>query len=207
MVEKNNLVKRSDSKVVPNKLSISGLPNSREMVRWLNKSDLNAVSEVFQFDNSYVVATVKSVNEEGEIDFDDVKEQITTLVIKEKKGMKISQSIIKGSSLNEIAKINGTSIVSSQNATFSNDNLVSIGYEPELLGSIFGSKIGDISPPIIGRNAVYVIQVNSEDEAVPGNNSQQKKQLKNQEISNANRATINVLKDAADVKDYRVDFF
>jgi peptidyl-prolyl cis-trans isomerase D len=207
LVEKNNLVKRSDSKVVPNKLSISGLPNSREMVRWLNKSDLNAVSEVFQFDNSYVVATVKSVNEEGEIDFDDVKEQITTLVIKEKKGMKISQSIIKGSSLNEIAKINGTSIVSSQNATFSNDNLVSIGYEPELLGSIFGSKIGDISPPIIGRNAVYVIQVNSEDEAVLGNNSQQKKQLKNQEISNANRATINVLKDAADVKDYRVDFF
>jgi peptidyl-prolyl cis-trans isomerase D len=207
LVEKNNLVKRSDSKVVPNKLSISGLPNSREMVRWLNKSDLNAVSEVFQFDNSYVVATVKSVNEEGEIDFDDVKEQITTLVIKEKKGMKISQSIIKGSSLNEIAKINGTSIVSSQNATFSNDNLVSIGYEPELLGSIFGSKIGDISPPIIGRNAVYVIQVNSEDEAVLGNNSQQKKQLKNQEISNANIATINVLKDAADVKDYRVDFF
>ena len=76
-----------------------------------------------------------------------------------------------------------------------------------MLGSIFGSKIGDISSPIIGRNAVYVIQVNSEDEAIIGNNSQQKKQLKNQEISNANRATINVLKDAADVKDYRVDFF
>ena len=207
LVEKNNLVKRSDSKVVPNKLAISGLPNSREMVRWLNKSDLNAVSEVFQFDNSYVVATVKSVNEEGEIDFDDVKEQITTLVIKEKKGVKISQSILKGSSLTEIAKTNGTTIVSNQNATFSNDNLVSIGYEPELLGSIFGSKIGDISSPIIGRNAVYVIQVNSEDEAIIGNNSQQKKQLKNQEISNANRATINVLKDAADVKDYRVDFF
>tara|TARA_B110000003_G_scaffold158717_1_gene158967 strand:+ start:416 stop:2518 length:2103 start_codon:yes stop_codon:yes gene_type:complete len=207
LVEKNNLVKRSDSKVVPNKLAISGLPNSREMVRWLNNSDLNAVSEVFQFDNSYVVATVKSVNEEGEIDFDDVKEQITTLVIKEKKGVKISQSILKGSSLTEIAKTNGTTIVSNQNATFSNDNLVSIGYEPELLGSIFGSKIGDISSPIIGRNAVYVIQVNSEDEAIIGNNSQQKKQLKNQEISNANRATINVLKDAADVKDYRVDFF
>jgi peptidyl-prolyl cis-trans isomerase D len=207
LVEKNNLVKRSDSKVVPNKLAISGLPNSREMVRWLNKSDLNAVSEVFQFDNSYVVATVKSVNEEGEIDFDDVKEQITTLVIKEKKGVKISQSILKVSSLTEIAKTNGTTIVSNQNATFSNDNLVSIGYEPELLGSIFGSKIGDISTPIIGRNAVYVIQVNSEDEAIIGNNSQQKKQLKNQEISNANRATINVLKDAADVKDYRVDFF
>ena len=207
LVEKNNLVKRSDSKVVPNKLAISGLPNSREMVRWLNKSDLNAVSEVFQFDNSYVVATVKSVNEEGEIDFDDVKEQITTLVIKEKKGVKISQSIPKVSSLTEIAKTNGTTIVSNQNATFSNDNLVSIGYEPELLGSIFGSKIGDISSPIIGRNAVYVIQVNSEDEAIIGDNSQQKKQLKNQEISNANRATINVLKDAADVKDYRVDFF
>ena len=207
LVEKNNLVKRSDSKVVPNKLSISGLPNSREMVRWINKSDLNAVSEVFQFDNSYVVATVKSVNEEGEIDFDDVKEQITTLVIKEKKGVKISKSILKGSSLAEIAKTNGTTIVSNQNATFSNDNLVSIGYEPELLGSIFGSTIGETSPPIIGRNAVYVIQVNSEDEAILGNNSQQKNQLENQEISNANRATINVLKDAADVKDYRVDFF
>lgn len=207
LVEQNNLVKRSDTRVEPNKLSISGLPNSREMVRWLNKSDLNAVSEVFQFDNSYVVAIVKSVHEEGEIDFDDVKEQITTLVIKKKKGEKIFQSVPKGSSLTEIAKTNETRIISNQNATFSNDNLVSIGYEPELLGNIFSAKIGEISLPIIGRNAVYVIKVNSEDEAVLGNNSQQKKQLKNQEISNANRATINVLKDAADVKDYRVDFF
>jgi len=207
LVEQNNLVKRSDTRVEPNKLSISGLPNSREMVRWLNKSDLNAVSEVFQFDNSYVVAIVKSVHEEGEIDFDDVKEQITTLVIKKKKGEKIFQSVPKGSSLTEIAKTNETRIISNQNATFSNDNLVSIGYEPELLGNIFSAKIGEISLPIIGRNAVYVIKVTSEDEAVLGNNSQQKKQLKNQEISNANRATINVLKDAADVKDYRVDFF
>ena len=207
LVEQNNLVKRSDTRVEPNKLSISGLPNSREMVRWLNKSDVNAVSEVFQFDNSYVVAIVKSVHEEGEIDFDDVKEQITTLVIKKKKGEKIFQSVPKGSSLTEIAKTNETRIISNQNATFSNDNLVSIGYEPELLGNIFSAKIGEISLPIIGRNAVYVIKVTSEDEAVLGNNSQQKKQLKNQEISNANRATINVLKDAADVKDYRVDFF
>ena len=207
LVEQNNLVKRSDTRVEPNKLSISGLPNSREMVRWLNKSDLNAMSEVFQFDNSYVVAIVKSVHEEGEIDFDDVKEQITTLVIKKKKGEKIFQSVPKGSSLTEIAKTNETRIISNQNATFSNDNLVSIGYEPELLGNIFSAKIGEISLPIIGRNAVYVIKVTSEDEAVLGNNSQQKKQLKNQEISNANRATINVLKDAADVKDYRVDFF
>ena len=35
------------------------LPNSREMVKWLSDAKENQISEVFQFENSFVVAYVK----------------------------------------------------------------------------------------------------------------------------------------------------
>ena len=47
LVVEQNLVKRSDSKVTADKQSIVGLPNSREMVRWMNTAEQGKVSEVF----------------------------------------------------------------------------------------------------------------------------------------------------------------
>ena len=35
-----NLIKRSDKKVAANKPTISGLPNSREMVRWMYDAEV-----------------------------------------------------------------------------------------------------------------------------------------------------------------------
>ena len=67
LVLAQNLVKRSDNKVTADKESIIGLPNSREMVRWMNKSKEGAISEVFQFDNSYVVAYLSKEYISGDI--------------------------------------------------------------------------------------------------------------------------------------------
>ena len=65
VVSSENLVKRSDDQVKPNKQNIVGLPNSRPIVRWMNDSERGDVSEVFEFDNSYVVAKLTNENSEG----------------------------------------------------------------------------------------------------------------------------------------------
>ena len=85
LVAQQNLVKRSDSKVTADKQSIVGLPNSREMVRWMNTTDEGTVSEVFQFENSYVVAYLTKEHIKGNIPLEDIKEQISALVVKDKK--------------------------------------------------------------------------------------------------------------------------
>ena len=208
LIAENNLVKRSDSKVTSDKQAIVGLPNSREMVRWMNTNEAGSVSEVFQFENSYVVAYLTKEYEEGTTELEDIKEQISALVIKEKKANKITESITETNDLASIASSNSTTVVSAQKATMSNLSVQGIGYEPELVGSIFGTDVNSISTPITGKNAVYVVEVTAiDDEKLEGNFSQQKTNIVNQASSAANGQSYNALKEDADVIDNRSDFY
>jgi len=208
LIAENNLVKRSDTKVTSDKQAIVGLPNSREMVRWMNTNEAGSVSEVFQFENSYVVAYLTKEYEEGTTELEDIKEQISALVIKEKKANKITESITATNDLASIASSNSTTVVSAQKATMANLSVQGIGYEPELVGSIFGTKLNSISAPITGNNAVYVVEVTAiDDEKLEGNFSQQKTNIVNQASSAANGQSYNALKEDADVIDNRSDFY
>jgi peptidyl-prolyl cis-trans isomerase D len=207
LIANNNLVKRSDKKVTVNKQTIAGLPNSREMVRWMNTAEVSSVSEVFQFDNLYVVAYVTKEYAKGASALEDIKEQIIALVIKEKKASKISKGITN-SDLVSIASANATTVVSDQEATFANLSIQGIGYEPELVGGIFANKVGAISSPITGKNAVYIVEVTAIEEAMSNVDLfSQKSKIQKQSRSYANSASYNALKEAADVQDNRVDFY
>ncbi len=208
LIAENNLVKRSDSKVTSDKQAVVGLPNSREMVRWMNTNEAGSVSEVFQFENSYVVAYLTKEYEEGTTELEDIKEQISALVIKEKKANKITESITATNDLASIASSNSTTVVSAQKATMANLSVQGIGYEPELVGSIFGTKLNTISSPITGNNAVYVVEVTAiDDEKLEGNFSQQKTNIVKQASSAANGQSYNALKESANVQDNRSDFY
>ena len=207
LVVEQNLVKRSDSKVKADKQSIIGLPNSRELVRWMNTAEQGMVSEVFQFENSYVVAYLKKTYAEGVTPLEDIKEQISALVLKEKKGAHISEAI-KATDLASIAANHGQTVVSAQRANLANLSLQGIGYDPELVGSIFGTAVGAISSPIAGGNAVYVVEVTAKDDAkTTGDFTDQKQQVQKGAAAYANGAAYKVLNTEADVKDNRSDFY
>ena len=206
LVVGQNLVKRSDSKVKAEKQSIIGLPNSREMVRWMNTAEQGTVSEVFQFENSYVVAYLIKEHLEGNVPLADIKEQISALVVKEKKAAHITANIT-GTDLTAIATNNEQTVVSAQRANLANLSLQGIGYEPELVGSIFGTAVGTVSNPIVGANAVYVVEVTAKDKAkTSGDFSQQKQAVQKGAAAYANGAAYKVLNTEADVTDNRSDF-
>ena len=206
LVAEQNLVKRNDSKVKADKQSVVGLPNSREMVRWMNTTGEGTVSEVFQFENSYVVAYLTKEHVEGNVPLEDIKEQVSALVMKEKKGAHISATIT-GADLQAIATNNGQTVVSAQRANLANLSLQGIGYDPELVGSIFGMTVGSISNPIASGNAVYVVEVTAKDEAkTSGDFTQQKQEVQKGAAAYANGAAYKVLNTEADVKDNRSDF-
>ena len=207
LVAQQNLVKRSDSKVTADKQSIVGLPNSREMVRWMNTTDEETVSEVFQFENSYVVAYLTKEHIKGNVPLEDIKEQISALVVKDKKADYITAAIT-GDDLAAIATNNGQTVVNAQRANLANLSLQGIGYEPELVGSIFGTAVGSVSSPIAGANAVYVIEVTAKDDAkTTGDFTKQKQEVQKGAAAYANGAAYKVLNTEADVKDNRSDFY
>ena len=206
LVAEQNLVKRSDSKVATDNQGIVGLPNSREMVRWMNTADEGTVSEVFQFENSYVVAYLTKEHIKGNVPLEDIKEQISALVLKDKKADYITNAI-KGTDLASIASNNGQTVVNAQRASLANLSLQGIGYEPELVGSIFGTSVGSISNPISGANAVYVVEVTAKDEAKnTGDFTKQKQEVQKGSATYANGAAYKVLNKEANVKDNRSDF-
>ena len=207
LVAQQNLVKRSDSKVTADKQSIVGLPNSREMVRWMNTTDEETVSEVFQFENSYVVAYLTKEHIKGNVPLEDIKEQISALVVKDKKADYITAAIT-GDDLVAIASNNGQTVVNAQRANLANLSLQGIGYEPELVGSIFGTAVGSVSSPIAGANAVYVVEVTAKDDAkTTGDFTKQKQEVQKGAAAYANGAAYKVLNTEADVKDNRSDFY
>ena len=207
LVNKQNLLKRSDQKVSINKQSISGIPNSRELVRWLNKSDAGNISEVFQFDNMYVVAYLTKKHQEGYIPLSEVKEEVASIVINENK-LNYINSITKDTDLDRIAKSNNQVVVQGAVANMNDMTIQKVGYEPKLVGAVFGLESSVLSPPVKGKNAIFYFNVVSKDEKVSTNNTLQiKRDIKKSDFANAQGAVYNVLKDNANVKDYRSEFY
>ena len=67
----------------------------------------------------------------------------------------------KGNSLQAIASANKTEVKSATGLVMKNPTIIGEGREPKVVGAAFGLKQGQISKPIDGENAVYVIQLTS----------------------------------------------
>ena len=99
-------------------------------------------------------------------------------------------------------------MVNAQRANLANLSLQGIGYDPELVGSIFAINTGDISNPIEGKNAVYVIEATTKDDAkTSGDFTQQKQEIQKGAAAYADGAAYKVLSTEANVKDNRSDFY
>jgi len=164
IVLNDNLVKRSDIGVVPDKQNIVGLADSRSIVRWMNKAEEGDVSEVFEFDNSYVVVKLIKENEDGYKELSDVENNIKQEIRIDKKYDKLIERIGEYTSLEELARRLNINIISNQKAQLSLLSVENFGYAPELVGAIFSTEIGGFSSPIKSKNSVSVVNVISRDE-------------------------------------------
>jgi len=163
LVAEKNLPILNDSEVTSDKQNIKNLPNSREMVKWMNTADEGTLSEVFLFGNSYVVAYLTKEHNKGSIPFEDKKDEIYELLVNEKQAAHITASIT-GTDLATIAANSGQTVVNAATVSFANSKPPFVE-EPELVGSIFGTTVGSVSIPIVGTDAIYVIEVTSKDES------------------------------------------
>jgi peptidyl-prolyl cis-trans isomerase D len=163
IVIKENLVKRSDVKVVTSKENIIGLPNSRSIVKWMNKASLGNISEVFEFDNSYVVAKITKENNSEYIPLSEVENKVKQSLRSEKKYEKLVERLGAYSSLEEISETMNINIVRDKKAQMSLLSVDDLGYAPELIGAIYATEISTVSNPIKLNNFLSVVSVISQD--------------------------------------------
>jgi peptidyl-prolyl cis-trans isomerase D len=153
--------------LLPNDRQVNDLSNSREMVQWAYNQDrkMKEVSKVFDFDGNYVVASLTGIKDKGIPTFDQLKDVLKPLAIREKKGEMFSKQFTDAmagvASIDQLgAKMN---LPADTNAaiTFSSYAIPNHGYEPKVIGRALGSPINKLSKPIVGINGVFVMQVSS----------------------------------------------
>jgi len=199
--------------VLPTSASIPGLENPREMVRWAYKaSEGDVAKQIFETNNKFVIAKLVAVQEKGTMSLEQVKKQIKPLVLNRIKSKmlldKMSNALVGVSSIDQLAKKLGQSVVPVENMVFANPILPGVSQESKLVGTIFGSQPNKLSKAIDGDRGVYVFVVNGFSNPGPLNNAfRQKQQIIQGLLQRASNETYKVLSDQAKIKDNRVRFF
>ena len=205
-IVKEGYTKRLASNLRENDRNIAGLESPREMVRWAFKAEKDEVSQPFDFQDKFVVAVVSEVREKGIAPMDQIKEQLTTLVRKDKKAETFItefQNAAAAGSIDAIAqKLN---LVSQQapGINFNSFSLPGVGIEPNVIGTAVYTAKDKISKPVKGNNGVFVLTVTNTTKAENMDAKTAKAQLENEIKPRADYQAFDALKKIADIKDYR----
>jgi peptidyl-prolyl cis-trans isomerase D len=189
--------------------SLPGLVDARDLVRWIYKSEKNAVSDqVFTVGDQYVVAQVTEIKPKGILALEAIKERIKPEVLNQVKAKALTEKFNAAangaSSIEQIAQKAGTQVVPVQNIVFANPVIPGSSAEYKVVGTVFGLTPNKISKPVAGQLGVYVLVVNNFITPAPLTNAvREKEQIAQTLLQRADAQLFEALKDKGNVKDNR----
>ena len=90
------------------------------MVKWVNNAKENELSQVFEFENSYVVANLTNIYEEGYQSIDDLENQLKSKIRQDKKANMIIERLSQFTSLKDMSLDFNIDMVSSTSSKIFN---------------------------------------------------------------------------------------
>jgi peptidyl-prolyl cis-trans isomerase D len=191
--------------------NLNNLQNARQVIIWaFSEASPGEVSEVYELDNSYVVASLVSKKEEGEAKLEDVREQVEQQVRNDKKAAMIAEKLAGKTTLEEMkAVFTDAAINEIPDLKLNSSVIAGIGFAPKAIGSIFGlQSSGQITKPVQEDIGVVVGRLNNLTPAAEiGDYTSYQAQLT---MAGAQRMTYTImmaLQDLADVKDFRYKYY
>ena len=212
-VTAKGLNKRTMERIRPSDGQLPGIENAREVIRWAfsKKTEQGNVSTVFDCTGKYVVATLKMIREKGIAPLEQIKNDIKTLVMREKKAEVLMAKLDKvaaSKDFGQMAKTLGSKIDTIQNITFASPNLPFYGREPAVVGTAFGLKKDQISKPVKGEVAAFLIKIDEVSPAAPAvNYDNEKSVLVNNFRSRVYREVYQTIMDKTKIVDNRTTFY
>ena len=191
---------------------VSGIGQSQQIMRFLETAYEGQVSEPLELNEQFVVIKVSEITEAGTEPFEEVKDQIETVVTNNKRKQQVvdnvEELIGQNNELQSIAQAAGKEVMTVESLAKSAATIQGAGREPKVVGAIFGLNEGEQSSPIEGTSAAFVVRLDELYEADLDNLTadvrqriqRQLRQEKNQAFMNT---WIEQLKDEADIEDNR----
>ena len=214
-VKKDNLDKKI-ARVSENDNQITGLPQSRDIIRAAYSAKTNSVikskegSTIFEFGDNFVIGILSEAREEGIAPLESVRPSIVMELKKEKKAdilaAKMEKAIIDND-LEATAKKLNTEVKDANNITF-NSYTASYGMEPAVTGTVVNLEPDKISAPIKGISGVFIAKVISQKEnSNIGTEEMEAAKLKQSLEYRTNYFAYETLKDNAEIEDMRSKFY
>ena len=203
------LTKLTEANIMENARQVGPLANSRELVRWTFNATIGEVSKAFEFGNRFVIAKLTDRREKGYSTIDQVKEQLTAEVRRDKKAVMLMEKLKKGgNNIDATAAASGQQVQNAESVSFASPMLGNSGMESYVVGYLMATKAGQLTPPLKGLNGVYVAQVVSfADVTVPTDLKEATKQALSQMQSRSQYESYNALREKAGIVDKRAKFY
>jgi peptidyl-prolyl cis-trans isomerase D len=208
-VKEQGLNKRVAESLSEAEKNVPGLENARPLVQWAYRSKKGDVTEKpFELGNKFVIAKLVEIREKGIAPLEQVKDQVTTEVIKNLKAKMLMEKMNGATNIDALASKLGQPALTASNVNFGAPYIQNIGMEPEVVGTVFTLKQGQLSKPIKGESGVFAVQVESFTEPPATKDyTQAKNQAMQQLGSRATYEVFNALKEKANVVDNRGKFY
>jgi peptidyl-prolyl cis-trans isomerase D len=191
--------------------NLNNITDARSVVIWaFSEAAAGEVSEVFELDNSYLVAALVSKKEEGEAKLEDVKDQVKQLVLNEKKAAMIQQKLAGKTTLAQMKALYPDASINEVPGLRLSDSVIpGIGFAPKAIGSIFGLKTkGQLTKPVQEDIGVVVALLNNLTPAAEiADYTAYQAQLAQGASQRMTYQIMMALQELAKVKDYRYKYF
>ncbi|MDE5574641.1 MAG: hypothetical protein K2I87_02885, partial [Bacteroidales bacterium] len=194
--------------------NLPGAANSREVIRWAYNKDSkegNVANQVFEMENRYVIAGLRSINEDEYMPLDRAMQipQAEQLVKQDKKAKELAKMLMGGNTLQELASSLDITIDTAFGMRMNSYPMVGDAYEPKVVGQMCGLEKGVLSQPIQGNAGVYRT-VADEILAAPADPVQISNMVRNMQMQysqSANSMISSALENAAKIEDNREFYF
>ena len=188
--------------------SFGSISNQRQIVKWAFEGDtkIGTVKRFEIVNMGHIIAKVKSIAPKGLMSVEEARPQVETILKNKKKTEKIKAKMNSGN-LASIAAANKVTVMNAIDVTIEAPSIQGAGYEPKVVGNAFTSKVGTVSKPIEGNSGVYVISTKTVTKAPKIQKYDEFINKMKQQVVNYSGRAMTALKNDADIKDNRADFY
>ncbi len=188
---------------------LPGIINSRQVIKWMYDDD-SRVGDVrrFTLNDGYIVAKIIEFNKTRLPDIEDVKTEISQILIQNKKYDFLKNKYKSTLNIDTIAEENNLEVENASAVTQYDPILVGAGVEPYIIGSSFSLEPNEISELLKGNNGVYIIRLLSKEIAEEINLGQAiSNSLSDREIERISTLIPEVLESKAEIVDNRSFYY
>lgn len=195
--------------LTPDDISFGTLNDGRTVVKWAFNAKKDVLSEIFNIENSFLVAMVSDISEKGYMPQAAVEPYLRQELMREKKAEKIIADLKAKNPTNieAAAKAMNSKVEEAKFISFNTSSIAGLGSENALIGAATTAAKGKLEGPIAGNRGVYMFAVTGQENNNEPIDAAAEAEKYNQKVYVLLNQFMSVLEENADIEDNRIKFY